>query len=97
MIKLTKFNSKTNKKGEFILNAEIIETIEETPDTVITLTNGKKLIVDEPMDEIDALFAEVKVYGRQEDTTQFSAACAHLASLLDAMGESHGCYWWNVM
>ena len=52
MIKLTKFNSKTNKKGEFVLNAEIIETIEETPDTVVTLTNGKKLIVDEPMDEI---------------------------------------------
>lgn len=35
-----------------MLNAEIIETIEETPDTVVTLTNGKKLIVDEPMDEI---------------------------------------------
>ena len=52
MIKLSKFNSKTNKKGEFILNAEIIETIEDTPDTVVTLTNGKKLIVDEPMDEI---------------------------------------------
>ena len=52
MIMLTKFNSKTNQKGEFILNAEIIETIEETPDTVVTLTNGKKLIVDEPMDEI---------------------------------------------
>ena len=52
MIKLSKFNSKTNKKGEFILNAEIIETIEETPDTVVTLTKGKKLIVDEPMDEI---------------------------------------------
>ena len=52
MIKLSKFNSKTNKKGEFILNAEIIETIEETPDTVVTLTNGKKLIVDQPMDEI---------------------------------------------
>ena len=52
MIKLSKFNSKTNKKGEFILNAEIIDTIEETPDTVVTLTNGKKLIVDEPMDEI---------------------------------------------
>ena len=31
LIKLTKFNSKTNKKGEFVLNAEIIETIEETP------------------------------------------------------------------
>ena len=52
MIKLTKFNSEKKKKGEFVLNAEIIEMIEETPDTVITLTNGKKLIVDEGMDEI---------------------------------------------
>ena len=52
MIKLTKFNSDANKKGEFILNAELIETIEQTPDTVVTLMNGKKLIVDEPMEEV---------------------------------------------
>ena len=52
MIKLTKFNSKTNKKVEFVLNAEIIETIEQTPDTVITLTDGKKLIVEESMDDV---------------------------------------------
>ncbi|ORU00397.1 Flagellar protein flbD [Anaerovibrio sp. JC8] len=52
MIKLTKFNSDRSKKGEFVLNAEIIETIEETPDTVITLTNGKKIIVEEPMEEV---------------------------------------------
>ena len=52
MIKLTKFNSEVNKKGVFILNAEVIETIEETPDTVVTLINGKKLIVDEPMDGV---------------------------------------------
>ena len=52
MIKLTKFNSEVNKKGVFILNAEVIETIEETPDTVVTLINGKKLIVDEAMDEV---------------------------------------------
>ena len=52
MIKLTKFNSEVNKKGVFTLNAEIIETIEETPDTVVTLTNGKKLIVDEAPDEV---------------------------------------------
>lgn len=48
MIKLAKLKS----QDEFVLNAELIETIEETPDTVITLTNGKKLIVDEPMDAI---------------------------------------------
>ena len=52
MIKLTKFNSEAKKNGDFVLNAEIIETIEETPDTVVTLVNGKKLIVDEPMDEV---------------------------------------------
>ena len=52
MIKLTKFNSEANQKGEFVLNAEIIETIEETPDTVVTLINGKKLIVEEKMDEV---------------------------------------------
>ncbi len=52
MIKLTKFNSDVNKKGELVLNAEIIETIEQTPDTVVTLTNGKKLIVEEQMEEV---------------------------------------------
>lgn len=50
MIKVTRFNS--DGEGEIILNAEIIETIEQTPDTVITLTNGKKLIVEEKMEEI---------------------------------------------
>ena len=52
MIKLTKFNSESRKKGEFVLNAEVIQTIEETPDTVITLMNEKKFIVDEPVDEV---------------------------------------------
>lgn len=49
MIKVNRFKSSDN---EFVLNAELIETIEETPDTVITLTNGKKLIVEESADEI---------------------------------------------
>lgn len=52
MIKLTKFNSESRKKGEFILNAEVIQTIEETPDTVITLMNEKKFIVEEPAEEV---------------------------------------------
>ena len=52
MIKLTKFKSDGDKQGEFILNAEMIETIEETPATVITLNNGKKLLVEEPMEDV---------------------------------------------
>lgn len=49
MIKVTRFKSQDR---DLILNADLIETIEETPDTVITLTNGKKLIVEETTDEI---------------------------------------------
>lgn len=52
MIKLTKFNSDGKDMGEFILNAEVIETIEQTPDTVVTLTNGKKYIIEEKMEEV---------------------------------------------
>lgn len=49
MIKVTRLKCSDR---EFVLNADLIETIEETPDTVITLTSGKKLIVEESMDEI---------------------------------------------
>ena len=42
MIDVTKVNGK-----KFTLNSRLIETIEETPDTVITLTTGKKIIVKE--------------------------------------------------
>ena len=49
MIKVTKLKSQDR---DFVVNAELIETIEEPPDTVITLTSGKKLIVEESMDEI---------------------------------------------
>jgi flagellar protein FlbD len=48
MITLTKFQS----KDEFVLNSDLIETIEETPDTVVTLTSGRKLIVEEAAKEI---------------------------------------------
>ncbi len=54
MIELTRFND-----TQFTLNADIIETVEETPDTVITLTTGKKIIVKESRQEVSRL---VKLY-----------------------------------
>ena len=47
MIKLTRIN-----KQEFYLNSDLIETMEMTPDTVITLVNGKKVIASESAEEI---------------------------------------------
>ena len=50
MIEVTKIN------GEKILvNPSLFEVIEETPDTVITLTTGKKIIVKESRQEIKNL------------------------------------------
>jgi flagellar protein FlbD len=43
----------TRMKGErFTLNSDHIETLEETPDTVVTLLNGHKYLVREKSDEI---------------------------------------------
>jgi flagellar protein FlbD len=36
----------------FVLNADLIEQIESTPDTVITLTTGNNIIVKESLDEV---------------------------------------------
>jgi len=35
-----------------IVNAELIRFVEQTPDTLITLISGDKLLVKEPMDEV---------------------------------------------
>lgn len=50
MIDVTRFNA-----TKFTLNAELIEMVEETPDTVITLTTGKKFIVKETRQEVKRL------------------------------------------
>lgn len=55
MIKVTRFNG-----SKFVINCEWIETVESTPDTVITLVNGKKYIVTERVDEIIASVVEFK-------------------------------------
>ena len=47
MIKVTRLN-----KSQYLINSELIETIEATPDTVITLIDGKKYIVTESPDII---------------------------------------------
>ena len=48
------------KGAKIIINAELIETVEETPDTVITLTSGKKFIVSETSREITDLVINYK-------------------------------------
>jgi len=47
MIALTKLSG-----DSLVLNAELIQQVEALPHTVITLTNGEKLLVREPVDDV---------------------------------------------
>ncbi len=38
--------------SELVVNADLIETVEATPDTVITLTTGKKIVVTDSVEVI---------------------------------------------
>ena len=53
MIRLTRLNGRP-----FVLNAEQIKTVEETPDTMVTLLAGDQLVVLEKMDEVIARAVE---------------------------------------
>jgi len=57
MIILTKLGGK-----EILLNENLIETAQETPDTVITMNNGHTYIVSEKLSEIVEKAVE---FGRQ--------------------------------
>lgn len=69
MIELTRLNGET-----FYLNALLIEQIQSHPDTTITLTNGKKIVVK--TDEIDvvkkikAYQQRIGLFGSEENKTR---------------------------
>ena len=55
MIKVTRIND-----SELVVNADLIEFVEAIPDTIISLTTGKKIMVKESTDEIIARVAAFK-------------------------------------
>jgi flagellar protein FlbD len=47
MIRVSRLNGQS-----LVVNSDLIETVEATPDTVITLTTGRKIVVKDTVDEI---------------------------------------------
>jgi flagellar protein FlbD len=56
MIHLSRLNGKP-----FVLNADLIKFVEATPDTVISLTTGEKIMVAE---DVDTVVQRAIEYGR---------------------------------
>ncbi|MCM1102769.1 MAG: flagellar FlbD family protein [bacterium] len=57
MIEVTKLND-----IQILINPDLIEYVEETPDTVVALTTGRKIIVKESRQEVKNL---VKSYRKE--------------------------------
>jgi len=55
MIKLEKLNG-----SMVVVNAELIESVEAGPDTVINLATGNRYLVKIPVDQVVALVVEYK-------------------------------------
>ncbi len=71
MIMVTRLNGPS-----FALNCDLIERVEVTPDSVITMTNGTKHVVQEPVGEI------------VERIRLFRASVIALSNRLDVTGEA---------
>ena len=88
MIFLARFHT-----GERIaINPDLIERIEETPDTVITLTNGSRYVVQESLAEIAeqvqlyrATILNLAMKMAQGPDTPDQAASARLSLVRDAV------------
>jgi flagellar protein FlbD len=57
MIRLSRLNG-----VQFVLNAELVQEIEATPDTIITLTNGQKMMVRESVEAVQRAVIDYKRY-----------------------------------
>ena len=55
MIKVTRLND-----SPLVVNVDLIEFVESIPDTIISLTTGKKIMVKETMDQIVERVTEFK-------------------------------------
>ena len=55
MIKVTRINDSV-----LVVNADLIEFVEAIPDTIISLTTGKKIMVKESIDEVIERVARFK-------------------------------------
>ncbi len=59
MINVTKLNG-----SQMVLNTDLIETVEITPDTLISLTTGRKIMVKETLDDVIRLSIEFRQKSR---------------------------------
>ena len=48
------------KGDDFFLNADLVESVEEMPDTVVTLVDGRRIVVSDTADDIARRIVEYR-------------------------------------
>ncbi len=60
--------------------------------------NGTATVADQsPMDDVDALFAEMEIYAKTEEKPHFAACCEELSQRIRAVAGAHRFSWWNIL
>lgn len=50
-----------------------------------------------PMDDVDALFAEMEIYAKTGEKPHFAATCRELSQRIEAVADAHRFSWWNIL
>lgn len=60
--------------------------------------NGTATVADHsPMDEVDALFAEMEIYAKAEEKPHFAAVCRELSRRISSFADAHRFSLWNIL
>lgn len=60
--------------------------------------NGTATVADHsPMDDVDALFAEMEIYAAAKEEPHFAACCKELSRRIQAIADAHRFSWRNVL
>ena len=60
--------------------------------------NATAVVADHsPMDDVDALFAEMVTFAESGEEPHFASCCRELAQRVEAVSEAHRFSWWNVL
>ena len=50
-----------------------------------------------PTEEISAELAAMDTARQQRETAEFATSCARAAKMVQAVGDAHALYWWNLL
>jgi len=72
MIQLTRLNNKA-----LFVNSDLIKFVEQSPDTVVTLTTGEKIVVLEKPDEVLARILEFRRLVLEGSSLRWDSCATH--------------------